>query len=183
VVDIDGLRSKWFLEDKAIREISSNLEARQQFAKDYYLREKSPTPCKVRSLNIDRVLLKQSLSEFKYYCPVTWKNEKLLVKCSANKEECVLYKNAFYYFKGPQQRDMFISNPSRFILNVTLPRNGDLPLRVYHHKAAEILVHEKTLSGHCPITLMDEERVKKGDPLLLILFRDNKYVFDSEYKL
>ena len=78
---------------------------------------------------------------------------------------------------------MFIANPSRFILNVTLPKNGDLPLRVYHHKAAEILVHEKSLSGHCPITLMDEERVKKGDPLLLILFRDNKYVFDSEYKL
>jgi len=28
VVDIDALRSKWFLEDKAIKEISKNLEAR-----------------------------------------------------------------------------------------------------------------------------------------------------------
>lgn len=30
---------------------------------------------------------------------------------------------------------------------------------------------------------MDEERVKKGDTLLLIVFREQRYVFDNEYKL
>ena len=147
------------------------------------MRERDPRACKVRNLGIDRVLLKQTLSDFKYYCPVTWKNEKLLVKCSSNKEDCVLYKNAFYYFKGTQERDLFISNPARFIVNVTLPKPTELPLRVFPHKAAEVILHEKALNGHCAVTLMDEDRVKKGDTILLIVFRDGKYVFDTEFKL
>ena len=40
--------------------------------------------CKMENLSFDRCLLRQSLSEFKFYCPVTWKNEKLLVKCHEN---------------------------------------------------------------------------------------------------
>lgn len=30
---------------------------------------------------------------------------------------------------------------------------------------------------------MDEERVSKGDPCLLIVFRENKYIFSNEFKL
>jgi YHS domain-containing protein len=137
----------------------------------------------LRNLGIDKCLLKQSVSEFRYYCPVTWKNEKLLVKSVSNKDDCVLYKNAFYYFRGTNERDQFIKNPSRFIVNVELPKPSDLPLRVMHHKAAEAILHEKALNAHCSVTLMDEERVKKGDPILLILFKDGKYVFDTENKL
>lgn len=51
------------------------------------------------------------------------------------------------------------------------------------HKAAEIIMHEKALNAHCSVTLMDEERVKKGDVTLVIRFRDHKYVFENEYKL
>ena len=78
---------------------------------------------------------------------------------------------------------MFLANPQRFIINVTLPKEKELPLRAYHHKAAEILLNEKHLNGHCSVTLIDEERVKKGDPLLLIIFKDGKFIFDTEYKL
>ena len=184
VVEIDGLKSKWFITDRALNSIQSNLQARQNFARDYFLREVNPRACKMRSLNFDRNLTKQSISpEFRYYCPVTWKNEKLLVKCSQNTDDCVLYKNCFYFFKGIQERDMFVQNPSRFILNVALPRMTDLPLRLLPHKAAEVVLLEKALNGHCAVTLMDEERVKKGDVLLLIVYRDHKFIFDSEFKL
>lgn len=84
VVDIDAKRSKWFIEDRAMTEIARSIQARQQFAKDYNLRENAPRACKLKSLGMDRCLVKQSLSEFRYYCPVTWKNEKLLFKASAN---------------------------------------------------------------------------------------------------
>lgn len=56
-------------------------------------------------------MAKQSLSEFMYYCPVTWKNEKILIKCNENTEDVVLYKNFFYYFQSTKERDMFLSNP------------------------------------------------------------------------
>ena len=58
-----------------------------------------------------------------------------------------------------------------------------MPLRVPHHKAAECLLGEKHLNAHCAVTLIDEDRVKKGDTLLLILFREGKFVFDNEFKL
>jgi hypothetical protein len=78
---------------------------------------------------------------------------------------------------------MFVQNPSRFIMHVALPRLSDLPLRFLPHKAAEVMLLEKALNGHCAVTLMDEERVKRGDALLLIVYREHKFIFDSEFKL
>ena len=95
----------------------------------------------------------------------------------------MLYKNTFYYFRSEKDRDLFIANPSRFLVNVTLPRHQDLPLRVMPHKAGEAMLHEKALNGHCAVTLMDEERVKKGDSNLLVLFKEGKYIFETEFKL
>jgi hypothetical protein len=94
---------------------------------------------KMRDLHMDQCLVKQSLSEFRYYCPVTWKNEKLLVKCAENTEDCVLYDNAFYFFKSSKERDMFIANPGRFVEIGSFPRPHDLPLRANPHKACEII--------------------------------------------
>ena len=139
--------------------------------------------CKVKHLHLDRGLLKQAVSEFRYYCPVTWRNEKLLVSCHENTEDCVLYKNCFYFFRSQRERDMFISNPDRFITHPSLPKKDDLPLRMFPHKAAEAILHEKALNGHCPVTLMDEGRVAKGDQILMVIYKDNKYVFESEFKL
>lgn len=58
-----------------------------------------------------------------------------------------------------------------------------MPLRLQPHKAAEILNNDKHLSGHCSVTLMDEERVIKGDQILLINYKEHKYAFETEYKL
>jgi hypothetical protein len=66
---------------------------------------------------------------------------------------------------------------------VSLPKPTDLPIRFFPHKAAEVVINEKTLNGHCSITLMDEERVNKGDPILLIIYKENKYIFENEFKL
>lgn len=66
---------------------------------------------------------------------------------------------------------------------MALPKDRDLPLRVSHHKAAEGLLNEKQLNSHCPVTLLDEDRVKKGDSLLIILFKEAKFSFDNEHKL
>ncbi len=86
VTEIDVTKSKWYVEDTAMASIRDNLGARQEFARDYYLREANTPPCKMRHLHMDRCLMKQSLSEFKYYCPVTWRNEKALAHCVENYE-------------------------------------------------------------------------------------------------
>src|SRR5207244_1998235 len=98
-------------------------------------------------------------------------------------ESCVLYKNIFYYFKSNKERDIFITNSERFLVNSNFPKQNDLPLRLLPHKAGEIIAFEKALNGHCATTLIDEERVAKGDLILVISYKDGKYAFENEYKL
>mmetsp|Transcript_17746 Transcript_17746/g.12680 ORF Transcript_17746/g.12680 Transcript_17746/m.12680 type:complete len:121 (+) Transcript_17746:3082-3444(+) len=78
---------------------------------------------------------------------------------------------------------MFVKNPERFLVGSKLPAKQELPIRMYPHKAAEVVGYEKALNGYCPSTIIDEERVSKADQLLLIVFKESKYIFQSEYKL
>lgn len=36
--------------------------------------------------------------------------------------------------------------------------------------------------GHCAVTLKDEEKVQKGDNLILVNFKDQRYVFETQEK-
>lgn len=129
--------------------------------------------CEVKDLHCDRMLLKGSLSQFSYHCPVTWKNTKNLVKCTNNQELCLLYENVFYYFKGEVEKQMFLSCPQRFVNNIIFSSIKGLPLRLKPHKAAEIVAHEKAILGHCPVSLVDQNKaVVKGDPLLTVSYKD-----------
>ena len=182
IVEIESTKSKWFIEEAALSEVQRNIEARQNFARDYFLREDGRV-CKMKDLHMDRCLVKQSLSDFRYYCPVTWRNEKLLIKCHENTDDTVLYDNCFYFFRSSTERDTFLANPTRFVDTSSFPRVSDIPIRYQPHKACEVTVHEKAFGGHCSVSLADEERVCKGDPALLVIYREDKYIFDSEFKL
>jgi hypothetical protein len=73
--------------------------------------------------------MKTSLSQYGYYCPVTWKNTKQLIKCTHNPENCLFYNNMFYYFRGIEERNMFLSNTKRFINNVIFSSSKGIPMR------------------------------------------------------
>ena len=63
VTSIDGLKSKWFMEDVAVRAISDNMKARMDFSRDYqHAGSASERPCKVANLSMDRIFFKQSIS-------------------------------------------------------------------------------------------------------------------------
>lgn len=96
---------------------------------------------------------------------------------------CVIYEHAFYYFKGAAERAMFLSNPRRFVNNVIFSSAKGIPLRLKAHKAAEIVAQEKAILGHCPVSLVEEGRVVKGDALLAVQYKDQKLTFENEVKL
>jgi adenylate/nucleoside-diphosphate kinase len=89
----------------------------------------------------------------------------------------------FYYFKGQAEKDMFLSNPKRFTNNIIFSSAKGIPFRIALHKAAEIVSQQKAIEGHCPVTLVEEGRVAKGDGLLTIQYKDHKFCFESEQKL
>merc|ERR1712166_1299551 len=186
LVEIDGFKSKWYMEDAAISAIQANMDARQRFARSYCHQsadEDEQRPCELADIHCDRVLMKASLSQFSYFCPVTWKNTKQLVKCTQDPESTLFFKHVFYYFQGQAEKELFIANPARFTNNVIFSSHKGIPLRLKPHKAAEIIAQEKALLGHCPVTLVDEDRVVKGDPLLVVQYKDSKFSFESEPKL
>ena len=167
------------MEDRALNAVQATIYSRQQFAKNLFMKR----PCVVQSIQYDRSIMKFNLSQFGYFCPVSWKNTKTLYKCTHNPENSVYYDNMFFYFNGQDERDMFIANPRRFINNVIFSSAKGIPMRFKQHKAAEIIAQEKAILGYCPVTLVDEGRVVKGDPLLCVHYKDTKFSFESEFKL
>ena len=161
------------------RYIKETLSARSLFSRQYLYKDNEV--CQAEGITIDSNVFGFSLSPFKYYCPVTWRTAKILHKCKYDPQWALLYKDAFYYFKGQSERDIFSKNPERFIQNTSFPT--ELPKRVKPHKASEIFSQEKGLAGYCPVSLVDEERIEKGDSLYLAIYKEVKFIFESEEKL
>ncbi len=132
---------------------------------------------------MDRIFFKQSVSQFGYFCPVSWKNEKKFILCTHQPELAVLFKNLFYYFASPAQRELFVLNPKKFTENVIFSTPRNIPVRMPAHKASEIADTEKALLNYCAVTLTDEEKLVKGKNILVISFKGEKFVFCSEEKL
>lgn len=57
VSEIDSIKSKWFIEERALGEVQKTIDARQSFARDYFLREQGSI-CKLRDLHMDKGLVK-----------------------------------------------------------------------------------------------------------------------------
>jgi hypothetical protein len=126
------------------------------FARDYqHAGTPQERPSQVANLNLDRTYFKQSLSQFGYFCPVSWKINKAFVACTHMPELSVLYKNLFYYFASAKQRDLFVRNPKKFSENVIFSSERNTPRRMMSHKASEISDTEKSLLNYCPVTLAD----------------------------
>ena len=179
LITVDGTKSRWYMEDLALESLEMTLKSRLEFARDFYFEDR---PCIMENLNHDRIFMKQSISQFGYMCPVSWKVNKKFVNCTHRVENCVLYKNLFYFFASPAERKIFVNDPLKFTKNLNFSHERNIPKRYRFHKAAEIISQEKALMGHCPVTLKDEERVEKGYQLSVVSFKDNRFVFASEEK-
>lgn len=104
VSSIDGTKSRWFMQDVAIDGLRNNLKARMEFARDYFFGQSEGRPCIMENLNCERGIFKQTLSQFGYFCPVSWKVHKTFISCCHRPELSVLYQNFFYYFASKAER-------------------------------------------------------------------------------
>lgn len=179
LVSVDGQKSRWYMEDLSLESLEKTLRARLEFARDFFFGSR---PCLMENLNYDRVYSKQSVSQYGYMCPVSWKVNKKFVNCTHRVENCVLYKNFFYYFSSAEERAIFCADPVKFTTKLHFSHERNIPKRYRFHKAAEIISQEKALMGHCPVTLKDEDKVEKGFQLSVVSFKDSRFVFASEEK-
>ena len=75
-----------------------------------------------------------------------------------------------------------MKNPHIFTEKVIFSQERNVPSRLRQHKASEIIAQEKALSGHCPVTLKDEDRIEKGQQLIVVNFKDTRFIFASQEK-
>lgn len=167
------------MEELAIQSLEKVIKARLSFARDYFF---GTRPCVMENLNYDRTYMKQSISQFGYMCPVSWKVNKKFVNCTHRVENCVLYNNFFFYFNCASDREIFCQDPVKFTEKLHFSHERNIPKRYRYHKAAEIISQEKALLGHCPVTLKDEDKVEKGYQLSVVSFKDQRFVFASQEK-
>lgn len=93
VTSIDGSRSRWFVGHVALEALEATLKARMQFVHNYCGTLSEESPCIMQNMNVDRCYMKQSLSQYGYICPVTWKMKKTFVSCAHRPEFSVLYRH------------------------------------------------------------------------------------------
>lgn len=148
--------------------LTAQLKARNEFARQYFFDSSEKRPCLVQNLNVNRCYFKTALSQYRYFCPVSWKVFKKFVSCVQRPEFCVLYKHQFYFFAGVNERDIFVDNPRKFTEKVLFSGDRNIPIRLRAHKSAELVAQEKALLGFCPVTLKDQDKVEKGNPLLIV---------------
>jgi hypothetical protein len=96
LTSIDGLKSCWFMEDRALEAIEKTVSARQAFARDSFFKlskNGEDRCCVMENMNYDRCYVKKALSQYSYICPVSWKQSKKFINCCHRPEYTVLYQN------------------------------------------------------------------------------------------
>lgn len=70
---INGLKSKWYVEDTITEHIRDSIKSKSDFAGNILDTSKA---CALQNINIDRKLYSMCHSGYGYYCPTTWKNHQ-----------------------------------------------------------------------------------------------------------
>lgn len=68
---INGLKSKWYIEDTIIEHIRQSVKSKSDFARNIL---DSSQGCSLENINISRTLFDKCHSAYGFYCPVTWKH-------------------------------------------------------------------------------------------------------------
>ena len=73
ILYINGLKSKWYVEDTLIAHITNSINSKSTFARNILDSSKA---CALQYINVDRSLYSICHSKYTYYCPVTWKHHE-----------------------------------------------------------------------------------------------------------
>lgn len=168
---INGLKSKWFVQEKILTHIRNSIACKSKFARDIPDPKKA---CALEHINFNRSLFELSHSAFKTYCPVTWKHHETFNDSKFMEKTAVLFQDptskyiCLYFFRSLAQRDIFMASPQQFSDSKLF--SSEIPERVAMHNAAQIISKEKNLANYCPVTLLEDGKVEKGYQLHLALY-------------
>ncbi|GAB1605420.1 hypothetical protein Ahia01_000824100, partial [Argonauta hians] len=108
----------------------------------------------ISGLCVTEEAFQERLGEFKEYCPVSLALHNELVDCSHDKTMDLVaeYQGKYYKMETKEKQEMFIKEPSRFVLPrapKALPAEEKLPKKCDADVTVEVTFEYK---GYCPVT-------------------------------
>jgi len=156
VYEIDGSKSPWSNEDRALEETSTSLSQRLE----YYRRTAEGRAACIFGLCFTAERIQKNESAWRKYCPVTLTLGNELVLC---KDPCfvVEYKSRMYWLASAEYMRLFLGDSEAF-LAVPLPIAVPQLLTLVDRKTPPTCMLEEDGSAFCPVALVDRKELVKA---------------------
>ncbi|XP_008299656.1 adenylate kinase 9 [Stegastes partitus] len=184
---LDGLKSKWWLWNNILKEISISMK----YIHTYLERMRSGQAACINRLCITPRKLEHGLGEFKSYCSVCLALHYHLVDCSetAALTHAAVYRGRYYRMCSENHLEKFLSAPDQFVppgCPHTLPQAHLLPRKLTELQVKTRFPQQVEMKGFCPVTYLDGkqryEALVQGKREYAVEYKGRIYIFETKQK-
>uniref|UniRef100_A0A672GWJ8 Uncharacterized protein n=1 Tax=Salarias fasciatus TaxID=181472 RepID=A0A672GWJ8_SALFA len=169
---LDGLKSKWWIWDSIVKDVSISMEYIHA-----YLERTQKFEC--------------GLGEFGQYCPVCLALHQHLLDCSetAALTHAAVFKGYYYKMCGQSHLERFLSSPDQYVAPGcprSLPQAPLLPSRLTEIQVKNRFPQQAELKGFCPVTYLDGkqryEALVRGRMEYAVDYRERIFFCETKQK-
>jgi len=174
VCEVDGTKSVWAIEDRALEETSSSISQRLE----YYRRTADGKGACIDGLGFTSDRVKKNESTWRRYCPVTLTlgNELLLCK---DPRFAVEYKSRIYWLSNAGNMGLFLDDPESF-LAVPLPQTIPNRLSLNDRVPPPQCMLEEDGVAFCPVALVDRKELVKAVGCYIVQHQSKYWSMESK---
>ncbi|XP_005914603.1 adenylate kinase 9 [Haplochromis burtoni] len=184
---LNGLKSKWWIWDRMIKEVSTSMKYIQTYLDRI---QKGQAAC-INKLCITPKEFDCRLGEFGQYCPVCMALHYHLVDISetAALTHAAEYRGHYFKMCDENHLEMFLSTPDQFVTPGcphTLPKPHLLPRKLTEIQVKNRFPQQVEMKGFCPVTYLDGkqryEALVRGKMEYAVEYRERIYIFETKEK-
>ncbi|XP_061900631.1 adenylate kinase 9-like isoform X1 [Entelurus aequoreus] len=187
LIPLDGLKSKWYMWETLIKEISTSMK----YIHTYLKRTRSGQAGCINKLCVTPMEFQRQLGEFGQYCPVCLALDNHIVDCSETPSLMYAAEYKRHYFKmcDTHHLEIFLSTPDQFITPDCprpLPELHLLPQRLTEADVKDRSSQQFEMEGFCPVTYLDGkqryEALVRGSSEYAVEYRERIYACETKQK-
>ncbi|XP_039637151.1 adenylate kinase 9 isoform X2 [Perca fluviatilis] len=184
---LDGLKSKWWIWNSSIKEVSISMK----YIHNYLERTRNRQAACINRMCITPKELQYRLGEFGQYCPVCLALHRHLVDCSesAALTHAAEYRGHYYKMCGEDHLERFLTTPDQFVTPGcphTLPQPQLLPRKLTEIQVKNKFPQQVEMKGFCPVTYLDGkqryEALVRGKMEYAVEYRKRIYILETKQK-
>ncbi|XP_032398949.1 adenylate kinase 9 isoform X3 [Etheostoma spectabile] len=184
---LDGLKSKWWIWNSSLKEVSISMK----YIHSYLERTRNREAACINRMCITPNELQHRLGEFGQYCPVCLALHQHLVDCSeiAALTHAAEYRGHYYKMCGEDHLERFLTTPDQFVTPGcphTLPPPQLLPRKLTEIQVKNKFPQQVEMKGFCPVTYLDGkqryEALVQGKMEYAVEYREHIYILETKQK-